>query len=83
MTDLLNLWGESLPQLLLATLKVTIPLSAVAFALALLIAVFPANVYMAQQPQKFGVPAWVAWARLPLQPLLFWWVLRAGRAGTT
>ncbi|OIJ36700.1 cysteine ABC transporter permease [Rothia kristinae] len=39
MTDLLNLWAESLPQLLLATLKVTIPLSAVAFALALLIAV--------------------------------------------
>lgn len=51
--------------------------------LALLMAVFPANVYMAQQPRKFGVPAWVAWARLPLQPLLFWWVLRAGRAGTT
>ena len=48
--------------------------------LALLVAVFPANVYMAQEPQKFGVPAWAAWARLPLQPLLFWWVLRTGRS---
>ncbi len=47
--------------------------------LALLLAVFPANVYMAQRPQDFGVPAWVAWARLPLQPLLMWAVWRAGR----
>ncbi|MFK7601528.1 hypothetical protein ACI3L1_04875 [Deinococcus sp. SM5_A1] len=47
--------------------------------LALLLAVFPANIYMAQEPQKFGVSAWVAWARLPLQPLLMWLVWRAGR----
>ena len=47
--------------------------------LALLLAVFPANIYMAQDPQKFGAPAWVAWARLPLQPLLMWLVWRAGR----
>lgn len=50
--------------------------------LALLLAVFPANVYMAQEPQRFGVPAWVAWARLPLQPLLMWAVWRAGRRRT-
>lgn len=47
--------------------------------LALLLAVYPANLYMAQAPEKFGVPAWVAWARLPLQPLLMWWVWTAGR----
>lgn len=47
--------------------------------LALLVAVFPANLYMAHEPQRFGVPAWAAWARLPLQPLLMWAVWRAGR----
>ncbi|WP_135228652.1 DoxX family protein [Deinococcus fonticola] len=47
--------------------------------LALLVAVFPANVYMAQHPERFQVPAWLAWARLPFQPLLLWWVWRVGR----
>lgn len=47
--------------------------------MALLLAVFPANIYMAQYPEKFGVPRWVTWARLPLQPLLMWWVHRLGR----
>ena len=39
----------------------------------LLIAVFPANIYMALADVKVhGFPAhsWMAWARLPLQPLL-------------
>lgn len=47
--------------------------------LALLVAVFPANVHMARHHGDFGVPAWAAWARLPLQPLLLWLVFRAGR----
>ena len=47
--------------------------------IALLVAVFPANVYMAQHPERFGLPAWALWARLPLQPLLIWLVWRAGR----
>ena len=47
----------------------------------LLLAVFPANLTMAQQPERYGLPAWALWARLPLQPLLIWWVLRAGRSG--
>ena len=47
--------------------------------LALLVAVFPANIYMAQNASKFPVPAWVAWARLPLQPVLARIVWRAGR----
>lgn len=38
----------------------------------LLVAVFPANVQMAIDPEGAGkgVPAWALWARLPLQPLL-------------
>lgn len=48
--------------------------------LALLVAVFPANVFMAQQAERFApLPAWALWARLPLQPLLMWAVWRAGR----
>ncbi len=47
--------------------------------LALLVAVFPANVWMAQDPGRFRVSPWVAWGRLPLQPLLMWAVWRAGR----
>lgn len=39
MTDFLSLWANSLPQLLLATVKVTIPLSIIAFVLALVVAV--------------------------------------------
>ena len=46
---------------------------------ALLIAVFPANIYMAMNPVGSGaaaVPQALLWARLPLQLLLGWWVLR-------
>jgi uncharacterized membrane protein len=46
--------------------------------LALLLAVFPANIYMLQIHEQLYLPAWVGWARLPLQPLLMWWVWRAG-----
>lgn len=44
--------------------------------IALLIAVFPANIYMALKGMMF--PAWVLWARLPLQFLLIWWVWASG-----
>ena len=47
----------------------------------LLAAVFPANLNMAQHPEKYGLPAWALWARLPLQPLLMWWVWRVGARG--
>lgn len=52
---------------------------------ALLIAVFPANLNMAfdqsqiDQAAKNGIPQWALWARLPLQPLLIWLVLRSSR----
>jgi uncharacterized membrane protein len=47
---------------------------------ALLLAVFPANVYMATLPGGgLGLPQWVLWARLPLQGLLIWWAWRYTR----
>jgi uncharacterized membrane protein len=49
--------------------------------LALLLAVFPANVYMLQIHEQLDIPAWVTWARLPLQPLLMWWVWRVAGSG--
>ena len=54
--------------------------------LALLLAVFPANVHMAVNPEQVRgldldrVPRWALWARLPLQPLAMLWVWRATRA---
>jgi uncharacterized membrane protein len=50
--------------------------------LALLVAVFPANVYMALWPEQAGagrIPRALLWARLPLQPLMMAWVWRATR----
>lgn len=51
----------------------------------LLITVFPANVHMALEPELVsergapvrGVPRWMLWARLPLQPLMILWAWRA------
>lgn len=40
----------------------------------LLIAVYPANIHMALNADKYPVPKWIAWARLPFQPLLIWLV---------
>ena len=48
--------------------------------IAVLVAVFPANVYMAVKPEEFRdlrVPRWALWLRLPLQPLMIWWAWRA------
>jgi uncharacterized membrane protein len=51
--------------------------------LALLSAVFPANIHMAVNPEQIEgldlrrVPRWALWARLPLQPLCAYWVWRA------
>jgi len=45
---------------------------------ALLIAVFPANVYMATNPIEAGaasIAPILRWGRLPLQALLVWWLL--------
>jgi uncharacterized membrane protein len=50
--------------------------------IALLAAVFPANLHMALHPEEFRrIPRWALYARLPLQPLMMWWAWRATRAG--
>ena len=38
-----------------------------------LVAVFPANVYMATSEKFAKVPAWIKWGRLPFQFVLVWW----------
>lgn len=58
--------------------------------LAVLTAIFPANLHMALHPEEVArkgvpvdrIPRWLLWARLPLQPLLGLWVWRATRAAT-
>jgi uncharacterized membrane protein len=48
--------------------------------IALLAAVFPANLYMARTPEHFRkIPRWALYARLPLQPLMMLWAWRATR----
>lgn len=48
--------------------------------IALLAAVFPANLHMARAPEEFRkIPRWALYARLPLQPLMMWWAWRATR----
>jgi uncharacterized membrane protein len=48
--------------------------------IALLAAVFPANLYMAREPERFSrIPPWALYVRLPLQPLMMWWAWRATR----
>jgi len=42
--------------------------------IALLIAIFPANIYMLQHPEIFNFPVWTLWARLPLQGVFMLWV---------
>jgi uncharacterized membrane protein len=52
---------------------------------ALLAAVFPANLHMAVNPEQIRgldldrIPRWALWARLPLQPLMMVWAWRATR----
>jgi uncharacterized membrane protein len=49
--------------------------------IALLAAVFPANLYMAGNPERFRrIPRWALYARLPLQPLMMRWAWRATRS---
>lgn len=49
--------------------------------IALLLAVWPANIFMALDARAFAAvaPAWALWARVPLQLALIWWVERASR----
>jgi len=50
--------------------------------IALLVAVFPANVEMLRLYRAHGVAGWtetVLWLRLPLQAVLIWWAWRLSR----
>ena len=48
--------------------------------IALLVAVFPANLHMALNPESFTVaPAWALYARLPLQLVFIAWAYWATR----
>lgn len=50
---------------------------------ALLIAVFPANIYMATNPLEAGaesIAPVLRWGRLFLQPVLMWWLLWCTKA---
>jgi uncharacterized membrane protein len=53
--------------------------------IALLVAVFPANVHMALNPDDIrglpDIPRWLLWARLPLQAVFIAWVIHATREG--
>lgn len=53
--------------------------------LTLLVAVFPANVHMAVNPDDVkglpDIPRWLLWARLPVQGLFAAWVIQATRPG--
>lgn len=57
--------------------------------LALLLAVFPANVNMAVNPEATqakgvpAIPAWALWGRLPIQAVFAWLVIRATRPART
>jgi uncharacterized membrane protein len=69
---------------LLGAIGLLIPATRTAAAyglIALLVAVFPANIYMAFAAEKFKAfaPAWALWARLPLQFVLIWWAWLASK----
>ena len=66
----LNLWAESLPQLLTSTVAVTIPLSLISFALALLVGIVSAGA----RTSRFAPVNWLAW--------LYIWVFRGTRLQT-
>jgi uncharacterized membrane protein len=52
--------------------------------IVLLIAVFPANLWMAQHPERFPtISQWILWLRLPLQIPLIWWACQYTRREPT
>jgi len=48
--------------------------------IAVLVAIYPANIWMAQRHERFSdIPRWALWARLPLQFLFGAWALDVTR----
>ena len=48
-------------------------------SMATLVAVFPANLHMALNPDRYDISPAALWARLPIQALLIVWAWSAGR----
>jgi len=44
--------------------------------IALLIAVFPANIFMATHASEWNIPQWILYLRLPLQFVLLYWAFQ-------
>ena len=67
---------SGLAEIMLGGLLLNAPLSKMAAwgIIALLVAIFPANIYhlTASKPGK-GIPIWILYLRLPLQALLIYW----------
>lgn len=53
--------------------------AAALWSIATLVAVFPANVHMALDPDRYRVPRWALLARLPLQAAFVAWAFAAAR----
>jgi uncharacterized membrane protein len=65
----------------LAVLVPSLRRAAGIYLIVVLGAVFPANIYMAREPERFSkIPRWALYARLPLQPLMAIWAWRATRS---
>lgn len=49
-----------------------------------LIAVYPANIWMVQHPERYRfIPPWMLWARLPFQFPMMWWAWKYTRPQRT
>jgi uncharacterized membrane protein len=65
----------------LATLHPSTRRAGGVLGIATLVAVFPANVHMAQHAERYRkIPPWALYARLPLQGLFIYWMWRAALA---
>ena len=76
-------YASGVAELIGAVLVLVPSLSRVAriYLLALLLAVFPANLWMALEPSRFdNLPHWALIARLPVQALFAWHVVVGTRA---
>lgn len=51
--------------------------------IALLVAVFPANIHIYMEKVDLGVPDWVLLVRLPIQGALIYWAYLFARKGST
>lgn len=72
--DLIN-WTSGASEIALGVLLLTPFQQYAAWGIiALLVLVFPANIYhLMQKGAGLKVPVWVLWLRLPLQFVLIWW----------